>query len=74
MSEKPGKNKLLNIQRQYYKKWTHIQETFEAGRTFKAERTISMDFEEKNDHMNSFYDWSTHDDDRILSRCIQRLE
>ena len=43
MSEKPGKNKLLEIQRQYYKKWTHIQETFEAKRTFKAERTISMD-------------------------------
>ena len=31
-------------------------------------------FEEKNDHMNSFYDWSTHDDDRILSIYIQRLE
>ena len=31
-------------------------------------------FEENSDHMNSFYDWSTHDDDRILSSCIQRLE
>ena len=43
MSEKPGKNKWLEIQRQYYKKQTCIQETFEAERTFKAKRTISMD-------------------------------
>ena len=31
------------IQRQYYKKRTHIQETFDTGRTFEAKRTISMD-------------------------------
>ena len=43
MSERPGKNKLLDIQWQYYKKRTRIQVAFEAKRTFEVERTISMD-------------------------------
>ena len=43
MCERPGKNKLLDIQRQYYKKQTHIQEAFEAKGTFEVDRTISMD-------------------------------
>ena len=68
MSERPGKNKLLDIQRQYYKKWTHIKEHL-----WPKEQSV-WTFEEKNDHMNSFYDWSTHDDDGILSIYIQRLE
>ena len=43
MSERPGKNKLLDIQWQYYKKRTRIQVAFEAERTFEVERTISTD-------------------------------
>ena len=43
MSERPGKNKLLDIQWQYYKKRTRIQVAFEAKRTFEVERTISTD-------------------------------
>ena len=43
MSKRPGKNKLLDIQWQYYKKRTRIQVAFEAERTFEVERTISTD-------------------------------
>ena len=74
MSERPGKNKLLDIHRQYYKKRTCIQEHLRPKETLRLAEQSVWTFEEKNDHMNSFYDWSTHDDDRILSIYIQRLE